>query len=396
VAFALGEAIAAEFRAIAALLNESSAALAAAARPLPSPPPSTTPSSPLTGSQGSAPPPPSTVVSSAIPLGGGVQVVDAQNAFASQPVTANPCPLFTAQDYATLLQLEQRAQLGDQSAQQEVNSILGFANGHPVTAVAQPVELTDQFSFSAVSNSDAVPVSFFGRIESPTGVITPFNYTLVTDTLGTIKTTQAMTGPGWLLDAAASLAPGTTLVGNVSALGMIGRKVAGNFTPHTLLFSGQVTPFLPLSKSLASPTAPASNPQFVHLTSGGSGTTISITIPAVPSRRTRLTNVFGRFTNSAVAGVRSYRISLTTDGVIYPYSAATSPFMIASQKGVFRAAIEGQQISANDGTTTTNQGLYVALPATLYFTTSFQAQFTLENPSAGDSLSAFELVYEIT
>lgn len=397
MAFALGVAIYNEFQRIAELLAlrnlgvppGSSGGGASSGTP---PPGGSGP-----GGSGSSLPPPGTGTPSA-PIPPPVFVdLPWDNVFSAPPPQAPVCPLFTPNDYLSLLTIQQQAQVHGGVVIPPY--IFPGQEQHPVGqsfGLGIPVEATDFFRFRAYGTAPATPVSFFGRVQRSDGVIVPFNHALTTNATGTVFQSEPATGAGILLGAAASVPIGSITSGAVFAVGEIGRLAGSDFTPHTLLFSGQLNDQQPLSSTLASPGAPVSNPTwFQSNNSGTSATQLDLTITPTAGKRARVTFAQALYTAGAGGTSRgvscSLRIGATAEWVGRPHL-----LLPVGAFALFLLGMNGQtesQVPAGGGLT------YVyscPLPESLYFTQPFVVRFTMENGGAGDIVANSFVGYEET
>lgn len=395
--FPLGVAIGNEFATIAALLSSGGLGNIVS---IPPGPMSTVPTQAATTPASSGAPAVPTSPPGALPLPPGAMVnlpIPPVNNFGNLPNSISPCPVFTPADYAALLNYQQQAAQG--TAPPAIPAITpsvqqGFYS--KTIAVGQFLEANDDFQFVAWSNSDAVTVSFYGRIEGPDGDIRPFNYTIPTTTNGTLHTITVQTGPGFLLNASASIPPGTTLTGQVNALGMIGGQVGGAFVPHTLLFAGQLSATQPLSNSLASPTSPVTNPVYKQVTlAGGGAALLTQVITPTTGKSVRFTYLEARCTASAVAGDREVGFAIGNGSVAY----CDSQFALgvpASKTAFIKASISGQNSGILYAGSTTDYVLNSPLPQNVYFSAAVTIFAGFFAPFAGDTTASLKITYEET
>lgn len=393
--FPLGVAIANEFANIVALLNSRPQSNLVTLPPAPT---SAVPQPPLVAPTVASPPTQPPPASGAFPLPANptIDFVTPVNNFGSTlPGAISPCPVFTPSQYAQLLAYQNQAQQGTSpSVLNPVVPVTQQGYSGKTFAVGQFLEASDFFQFTAYSSSDAVTVSFYGRIEGPDGSIRPFNYTLLTTTNGALKTAAPATGPGFLLNASASIPPGTTLTGSVNALGMIGRNIAGVFTPHTLLFSGQVSSSQPLSSTLASPAPATSNAAFFTVTSASGGvTTKTITVTPSAGRQVRILSANCFLQTSATAGSRGFSIAFQTSGTTRFFSGPGG-FMHASETAQFFTAVNSGQQSYQEHTAGVSDSLSCSLPENLYFNQAVGVRMRYDVSFAGDDLSNMFVDYE--
>ena len=257
-----------------------------------------------------------------------------------------------------------------------------------------PLEATDYFRFRALSTSDSVAVTFYGRIYRKDKTIVPFSHELTTATANQLYETVQQATEGYLLGAAASVPINSITAGIVNAVGEIGRVQGSVFTPHTLLFSGQLDDLTPLSDSAGSITQPVSNGQIKFANNGGaSGTEVTVTITPSNGRKARLTYATCTWANSAVAGERAYIVRLRQGGTTFWRNAANL-FFQASETGRIMAAMGGNQGSFDSGVAGTGDLAQVSLPETLYLNSAFVVSILYEIPQAGDALTDLFVGYE--
>ena len=249
-----------------------------------------------------------------------------------------------------------------------------------------PIEATDYFRFRALSTSDVVTVSFYGRIYRKDKTIIPFLHTLTTTTANTLYETTQQATEGYLLGAAASVPINSITAGVVNAVGEIGRVQGSTFTPHTLLFSGQLDDLTPLSDSAGSIAQPVSNGQIITASPGTSGTTITYTITPSNGRSARVTYAFCVYTTSAVAGPRALTTSLLQGGLPVFRDTASIPFP-ASRTGGMRAVMGGNLISWDPGAVFGGLAAF-CLPESFYFSTATAVELRYDIPQAGDTLTS--------
>lgn len=285
---------------------------------------------------------------------------DTVNQFGDTPQSSAPCPLFSPSDYLQLLQLEHQAALGNQGAEAYLLALQLSQRSQRVTVIGRPLDQTDLFRFRAFGTGTATVVSFYGRTESPNGNIVPFLYNLPTDTAGTVFSVQPTTGPGWLLEAAASVPLNSITFGNVTAVGEIGRLVGGSFVPHTLLFSGQLDGNTPLTTVNPPPQVPLARVDNLIFNDVPGGTTVyAHTVTPTPGRRMRFTRVGFLWTSSATAGTRFPTIAFRSNGNSF-WQGESSLSRGAGTSGSYNFNLE--TLPATSGS------LYLGLlPATLYF-----------------------------
>lgn len=256
------------------------------------------------------------------------------------------------------------------------------------------VESNDIFRFRAISTSDAVPVTFFGRIRHPDGTIVPFAHTLTTKTANTVYLQTVNTGPGVLLGAAASVPIGSITAGSVSAVGEIGRLNGTTFTPHTLLFSGQVDDLTPLTAGAASVSAPVSNPTFTFVAMNAAVAGISTTtVTPSTGKRVRICHVSSDYIASAVASNRQMYLRLRPNGVT-AHEGIPSQYIGANETGVFRASMGLSTPTAAGAIPGGFRELAINLPETLYFTGPVEVIAGCYGVQAGDTTNVGFIRYE--
>jgi hypothetical protein len=392
----LGSAVATEFAAIAALLSTNAllggtsppAALVSAL-----PPPSAgTPLSPPVLSPAVVAPP---IVQAPLSIPPAPQG-SAIGAVAGAPPSTAACPLLSPTDYASLINLERQSRgqstptvPGYQTPQQQM-AALGTT-----FAVGQYLDYNDTFQFSAFSSTDIVTVSFYGRVQGLDGEIRSFNYQLTTDTAGTVKTVSSQTGPGFLLNAAASIPAGTTLTGSVSALGQIGDIVNGAYVPHTLLFSGQLTATQPLGNSLASPSRAVNNRGYKLISNAGNVANLfTTTITPSTGRQVRLLDVFFQFTATAAVGDREIGFQILIASA-FVYAVTASRYVQASEAVAFNAT-PGGQVANLVSTGLLGDFLSTTFADSLYFSQAATLNVGEINngPIAGDRVKNILVSYE--
>ena len=261
--WALGQAVADLFARIAAALTGQTVGgispLPPNSNPAPAPPPQP-PSGPPAGGIIQEPP----FVGTPPPVGPPpVVTVPPVELFPTPPLEPPPqpdCPILSLSDRIAIAALQYTRPPPPQSTTTPAvttSDDMGV-NYNAVTIL----ESTDMFRFRAISTSDVVPVTFFGRIRTSGGSIVPFAHPLTTATANTIYETIVPTGAGVLLGAAASVPVGSITAGSVSAVGEIGRVNGTTFTPHTLLFSGQLDDLTPLAAGNVNPPTPLNRVSF--------------------------------------------------------------------------------------------------------------------------------------
>ena len=397
MAFALGEAIAAEFRRIAELLRGPLFPPSGTGGGSPSSP-SPLPSAPPPGGSGAPPGPPGTGVPP-VPLEPPpVVTVPTVDLFPSITPSVADCPVFSPDDYGALLVMERQAR--EQGVALPAPSPLVSITGTDMPLLFNtdvPLESSDFFRFRAYGSAGVVTVSFFGRIAHRDGTIQPFNHPIKILNGSTVFQLTPQAGAGWLLGAAASVPIGSITTGAVFAVGEIGRLAGATFTPHTLLFSGQVSEQQPLSSTLASPTTPVSNPTFLLVqVAGGTTDFISTTITPTSGKRARVTGVAMDYVTSATAGNRQVYIR-TLVGTIGITRSLANDYIGASTNGVLRGSLAGQNMMPTSNLPGSFREIPLPLPETLYFTGPFIVEGGAFGPSpSGDIASNLNIVYEET
>jgi hypothetical protein len=259
-----------------------------------------------------------------------------------------------------------------------------------------PLEAVDFFRFRAISTSDSVPVSFFGRIQLLNGTLVPFSRVLTTSIANTIFETTIQTGPGFLLGAAASVPVGSIASGSVNAIGEIGRMTGSTFTPHTVLFSGQVDDQQPLSSTLATPSLPVTRPTFTQVSEPDTfAEAISITITPATGRRARVLFAQADCIPSATVQERYIQCRMQVGGVTM-WQNFPNVFTRANQTSVVRAAIAGQQGSVFDSSAVVVDAINIPLPESLYFWEPFVVTIRFINGIASDDCENMFVAYEET
>ena len=251
------------------------------------------------------------------------------------------CPPLSLADMLALLALQNQGgqQPGTQQpGTQQPGTLPRIA---PVIATGQLLEQTDNFRFRAYSSQVNVPVTFYGRILRPSGVITPFAHVLNTVTAGTTYTTEPQAGEGYLLGAAASVPIDSITGGFVTAVGEVGRGEGSGFVPHTLLFSGQLDDLTPLTSIVPTPQIPTIRAEFYALNDvAGGAVPYSQVITPNPGKRFRFTRVAFDYACSATVGTRFPRLLFRIGGnsfqtVFFPLTRT------AGQTGTYDCSISG-------------------------------------------------------
>ena len=255
-------------------------------------------------------------------------------------------------------------------------------------ATGTPVESSDYFRFRAISTSDVVDVSFFGRIQLKSGKIIPFNRTLTTTATDTLYEVTMQGAEGYLLGAAASVPINSITAGTVNAIGEIGRISGGAFTPHTLLFSGQLDDLTPLSDSngsINSPTTRVTIQRFSLPAASDAISEVTITIPN--GQRARVMYVAGEYDCSAVAGNRQVTVAIGKGSLIH-WRQVSDRFYTANQKPVTRVCIGNAIGTPPSGTLPANFiEVNGALPETLYWYDEIKVQVSGYGIQAGDAVT---------
>lgn len=325
--------------------------------------------------------------------------VDVQtgNAFGPDPFDANGCPILSPTDLAALATLPYVAfrEIRGQDA-----ALPPLPEGFDVMPLAQGmgifVESEDVFRFRAISTSNNVPVSFFGRVQRPSGYIIPFNHTLNTTTANTAFTTTPVPGKGILLGCAASVPIGSITSGAVNAVGEIGRVQGGTFTPHTLLFSGQLDDLYPLTIEGGGLPTVTSRPTFLNTSDAGAvATPKSVTVTPSSGKRVRFTRILFTITTSAAAGDRSANVVFVIGGVGVWAGLAGLPIAPSATVIVFAGMQAGNSLNCTAGV---SGGIPVpiSLPDSLYFYDQVTVQMAIAGAGAGDTVSAAFLRWEET
>lgn len=394
MAFGLGVAIANLFARIAAAISGGGPQ---AIGPLPPSPPRT-PSPPVTPPSGSPvpiPEPPYVPPVAEIPFVPPVVTVPPSPPVIIDDGAEERCSALSLSDRLALYGLQQR------SAQQStlvplapqilIPEVVDMPNS---TSTGHLIEATDVFRFRAFSTSDVVTVSFFGRVMSQSGSITPFSHTLRTLVAGTIYETTVPAGRGMLLGAAASVPVNSITAGTVSAVGEIGRVLTGTFIPHTLLFSGQLDDLTPLTASSASVSAPVSRPTFIVATmaafAGGTSTT---TIIPGSGKGIRICHISADYVCSAVAGNRQLLIRLRNTAMTL-HESLPDQYITASQTGVYRASLGLVTSSPSAALPGAFREISMHLPESLYFYTATEVLVSAYGQQAGDAPAAGFIRYE--
>ena len=213
-----------------------------------------------------------------------------------------------------------------------------------------PVESSDYFRWRAFSSNTNVQVTFYGRIRQKSGTIVPFSHTIDAPSGGAIQTKVVSTGAGILIGAAASVPVNSFSSGSVNAVGEIGRMSGSTFTPHHLLFSGQLDDMTPLSSQVSQPTTTTNRTNFKFIS--------IVTNQAVPHSenvtpttgyRFRMTRVGFTYTCSGTAGTRQVQLLVRQSG--NTFQSVTFPLTrTAGQIGNYEATISGSNATAGNST----------------------------------------------
>lgn len=317
------------------------------------------------------------------------------NAFGRDPFDANGCPILSPTDLTALSVLPYREFRAVGEAQPDLPPL---PEGFDVMPLAQGtgifVETEDFFRFRAISTSDSVPVSFFGRVQRPSGYIIPFNHTLTTSTANTTFTTTPVPGKGILLGCAASVPIGSITSGVVNAVGEIGRIQGSTFTPHTLLFSGQLDDLYPLTVDGGGIPSTGGRVQFLNTSSAAaSATPKTITVTPSAGKRIRFTRILFTITTSAAAGDRSANIVFVVGGTGVWAGLAGLPIAASATVIVFGGMSAGNSLDCTAGV---SGGIPVpiSLPDSLYFYDAVDVQMAIAGSGAGDTVSAAFLRWE--
>lgn len=317
------------------------------------------------------------------------------------PVDEEPdeedCPNLSYADRLALYALQYRTQEQESTTVATASSQYAPEEQMLTTlGLGTPLDANDRFRFRAISTNDNVPVSFFGRIQTAAGEIIPFIRVLNTSTANTIFETTAATGPGLLLGAAASVPIGSITTGAVNAIGEIGRVSGDTFTPHTVLFSGQVDDQQALDSNLATPSTPVGRPTFLgsdDAASVASPKNIIITPPS--GKRVRITRVFGQFTTDATVLGRAGFVAFLQGGVSH-FRSYGADIMLASQAGQLNASIGGSSLTATNDPLNDGPVMQSSLPETLYYYEAVTVQLGIQNGSGGDRISSMLVRYEVS
>jgi hypothetical protein len=392
MAFGLGQAIAALFARIAAALASGGGG---SISPLPPSPPRP-PSPPVTPPSG---PPPGGIIPE--PPFVGTPPTPGPPPVVVVPATPQPGPPATTDPNCELLSFADRLALAGLANRESRDSTVPAPYVYTPTVeviemprsfgVGIPLESTDYFRFRAISTSDVVTVSYFGRIQRPDGNIVPFLHSLITVLPNTLYETVVVTGPGILLGAAASVPVGSITTGSVNAIGEVGRVNGASFTPHTVLFSGQVDDQQALSTSLATPTTPVERPTYAGVDAAASSPVPYFQIITPPAGRTiRMVRLQFLYQCSAAAGTRFPTVYFYVGGSII----VDGPFALSRTAGQLGEYI----LLASGGVGTISNSTWQPLPMALYFSEPLTIEIRNAGgaPPAGDTLFAARYRWEIT
>jgi len=228
----------------------------------------------------------------------------------------NPCNILSLADRMALLSLYFKQGLLPPPGVQQPTTPTGPKNLYDkVSPEGIILEQDDFFRFRAYSSTNTVAVSFFGRILREDGSIQPFNHTLTTTASATTYTVTPQAGKGILLGAAASVPVNSITQGFVSAVGEVGRTINGAFTPHTLLFSGQLDDLTPLTSVNPTPQVPTGRAEF-YAFNDTSGRTVPYQKVITPNvgKRYRFTRCGFTYAASATVGTRTPRMFFRASG----------------------------------------------------------------------------------
>lgn len=316
------------------------------------------------------------------------------NAFGRDPFDANGCPILSPTDLQALATLPFREFRAVEGA---TDTLPPLPEGFDVMPLAQSngifVETEDFFRFRAISTSDNVPVSFFGRVQRPSGYIIPFNHTLRTATANTTFTTTPVPGKGILLGAAASVPIGSITNGAVNAVGEIGRIAGGTFTPHTLLFSGQLDDLYPLTIDGGGLPPTEGRPTILTVDSNPAVATPKlVTITPSAGKRIRFLRLTTGVATSAVAQTRFVGASIVKSGLT-AWSAFYGGFLTASCAAICEGAMGGSS-ARTDLSPNAVTHMNLPLPESMYFYEAVTVSFDIYLPAAGDVLQNARIRYE--
>lgn len=393
--FALGVAIADLFARIAAALRSSGpqaiGPLPPGGGPIPTPPP---PPSPTPPPGGIIPEPPH-VGTPIPPIPPPVVSVPGDNLFPATPVDPADCPPISLADQIALWGLQLRQERPSQTQEPGITIITPSEDDMAATYNAVTIlEATDYFRFRAISTSDNVPVSFFGRLRSANGQIVPFNRVLNTAVANTLYETIVPTGPGVLLGAAASVPVGSITTGSVNAIGEVGRVSGSTFLPHTLLFSGQLDDQQALSTTNATPTTPVTRPTFIRQTAAG-GTGTSVTLSYTPATGKRVRIIFIQIQGVCVVGVRNrWLFADVSSGGSFRFTNFPNYPLTSGNSGSFWCNIGGQNMAEQTNVAGFINPLLCPLPETVYFFDEVTVLAGFHTFLAGDIASNLVVIFE--
>lgn len=300
----------------------------------------------------------------------------------------NPCNVLSLADRMALLSLYfKQGLLPPPGVQQPETPQVPVGLYDKATTEGQLLEQDDFFRFRAFSTAENVAVSFYGRILRKDGSVTPFSHVLNTATAATVFSVTPQAGEGILLGAAASVPIDSIAQGAVSAVGEIGRRISGAFVPHTLLFSGQLDDFTPLSSQITppTPTLQRATYQFAN----------DLTVRAIPwiytvtpnpGRRFRFTRIQAAYAMSAVAGTRIPLIYFRNNGNSF-ITLFTPLSRTAGQVGAIEGSLSG------GGGIVSNVG-FAPLPQDVYFYDPIDVTFDADNRQAGDNITTSFIRWE--
>lgn len=305
------------------------------------------------------------------------------------------CSILSLSDRLALFGLQERA--SQQEVQQYIPSQVVTPEVVDVPSAINTgtlLEATDYFRFRAFSTSDNVQVLFFGRVVGPSGNVTHFGHPLQTAVPGTVYETVVTAGRGMLLGAAASVPINSITAGSVSAVGEVGRLVNGGFVPHTLLFSGALDDLTPLTASSASVSAPVEVSDYKIATlSGPAAPDSTVVITPQSGRQIRIGYVSGDYVCSGVAGNRQLTISFELASG-YFWRGLASQYITASQSGVYRFAMGGQNESPTAALPGAFRQITCPLPESLWFNQAVTVRASAYGIQAGDTAGGGTVNYE--
>lgn len=394
MAFGLGVAIAELFARIAAALRGGTVG---GIGPIPPSPPSP-PSPPVTPPGGGITPipePPYVPPPMPPPLPPPVIIVPPVNLFPVDPPDPNACAILSLADRIALAALAQPAPIVDASPTVPTIITPSEITTMPSSVgVGQIVEQTDYFRLRAFGSAGAVPVTFFGRIAHPNGVIVPFAHELITDAAGTIYTSYPVPGKGVLLGMAASVPVDSITTGAVNAIAEIGRLVGTTFTPHTLIFSGQLDDSTPLAQGTVATSNSVADSTYFFVTHAGPETNEYVfSFTTAPGRKARILHVSFDFANDASNAPRYPRAIVTVNSQ-FVYNTVCAVGAIGNQEGRFGATMGGSDTTEFTTNTTNSHQYNVRLPETLWVKGSIEIATGFDAQSAGDTKTDYNLSWE--